>query len=517
MSGVIFYSAGIAFTLGIFIRSLYTLSFPTFYLFLLVSLTCAFVWRLKRGNRRSPLYILSVCLLCFALGLMRVDLSERTHSPLAELVGTSVTLDGVIIREPDVRERSQQLYVRTDEGETILALTDKFQNFAYGDRVEVTGELKVPEPFETDLGRVFDYRGYLRARGVNYMISFGHLTHISNGNGNVFMAALLSGKAIFMQTIEGIIPEPQVGLGEGLLLGVNRALGADLEQIFRRTGIIHIVVLSGYNVMLVAEAIMRLLSFVFRPRTRMVIGVVGISTFALLVGLSATVVRASIMAVLILVARATGRTYAITRALMLAGIAMLLINPYLLVFDPGFQLSFLATVGLIFLAPLIEKRLTLVPTKFQVREFLTATIATQLFVLPILIYSIGSFSIVSVVVNVLVLPTVPITMLLTFITGVFGLLLPSLGILCGYVAHLALSYIIVVATFFGSMSFAAIAIPAIPFWVVLVAYGGMGLTLFHFHTQKNIFYGNEYNNTDNLSDWTIEEEVDQVRQGLPFR
>jgi len=151
-----------------------------------------------------------------------------------------------------------------------------------------------------------------------------------------------------MRSIEAVIPEPQVGLAEGLLLGVKQALGDELEVVFRKTGIIHIVVLSGYNVMLVVIFITYVLSYVLPYRARVPFGILAIVCFAVLVGLSATVVRASIMASLILFARATGRTYAVMRALCFAGVIMVLINPYLLVYDVGFQLSFLATLGLIF-------------------------------------------------------------------------------------------------------------------------------------------------------------------------
>ena len=132
---------------------------------------------------------------------------------------------------------------------------------------------------------------------------------------------------------------------------MKRALGKDLEEVFRTVGIIHIVVLSGYNIMIVADAIMRVLALFFFPRTRLIIGVGTIALFAILVGLSATVVRASMMAALVLIARGTGRQYAVLRALAFAGTVMLLINPYLLVYDPVFQLSFLATLGLILLSP----------------------------------------------------------------------------------------------------------------------------------------------------------------------
>jgi competence protein ComEC len=324
-----------------------------------------------------------------------------------------------------------------------------------------------------------------------------------------------------MESLERAVTEPAAGLGEGLLLGVKRALGEDLEEAFRRAGIIHIVVLSGYNVMIVAEAIMRLLSFFFLPRTRMLIGVAGIVTFALLVGLSATVVRASIMAILVLIARATGRIYAIVRALMLAGAIMLIINPYLLAFDPGFQLSFLATLGLIFLAPLFERRFGLFPTTLQIREFVTATIATQIFVLPLLLYLIGEFSVVAVIVNVLVLPMVPVAMFLTFVTGVAGTFIAPLATVLGFAAYLSLEYIIALAEFFAALPLATFRVPAFPFSVVVLAYAGITYLIYIAVTQSKEPEMEMDDTVDDLADWTIVEEKDNgtvvTRDTLPFR
>lgn len=137
------------------------------------------------------------------------------------------------------------------------------------------------------------------------------------------------------------------------MLGVKESLGEGLEEDFVDTGLVHIVVLSGYNVTIIAEAIIRTLSFV-SVMAGIYIGGIAIAVFAIMTGAGATIIRASIMAILALIARATGRRYEITRALFIAGFLMILENPYILLYDISFQLSFLATVGLIYLSPVFE-------------------------------------------------------------------------------------------------------------------------------------------------------------------
>jgi len=249
---------------------------------------------------------------------------------------------------------------------------------------------------------------------------------------------------------------------------------------------------------------MTIFAYVLGLRGRLVFGLMAIAAFALLVGLSATVLRASIMASLILVARSTGRSYAVMRALIFAGLIMLAINPYLLVFDTGFQLSFVATAGLILLAPHLERVVAFVPSTIGIREFLVATLATQLFVMPLLLYQIGEFSVVSVLVNVLVLPMVPVAMLLTFLTGVVGFLSASLALPLAYATHLSLSYIIVVAEWFAGLPFSSYVVPPFPAWFMVLSYAALGYGVWWWH-QRSKLPALAMHDRDALAGWTIEE------------
>jgi competence protein ComEC len=508
MTGQIFYTVCIAFTSGIFLRSFFDMGVSGIIFLFLLALAFFTAGRLVEG-RDTSFSLLALIFLMLSLGAFRLDYVESRVPSLQSYIGVEVSLEGRVAREPEVRETNVHLYVKPDGVEEIVLVTaDRFGSelFRYGDRIVAHGTLEVPKAFETDGGRMFDYAGYLKARGVHTVLPFAEVEVVRRDDGSL-LSFIYKQKSFFMETVERAIPEPEAGLGEGILLGVKRALGEDLEKTFRETGIIHIVVLSGYNVMIVVQAIMHVLSYVFFPRTRMFIGIMAIVVFALLVGLSATVVRASIMATLLLVAHTTGRIYAVLRALMLAGIAMLMLNPYLLMHDSGFQLSFLATLGLILLSPPIEKRLTRIPETFGIRGFVTATLATQLFVLPLLLYHTGLFSVVSLFVNVLVLPMVPVAMLLTFLTGVLGIVSHTLGILAGFLAHASLAYIINVAELFGAIPLASLSVSAFPFWIVVLSYGvmagGIVRLLQNPGTKKA---------TNDYEGWTIVEEKEPISQ-----
>jgi competence protein ComEC len=495
------------FCLGIALGSLLGINLEAIVWLLLVSLTLMLLSRVERVNTTSCIAS-AVAILFLGLGCLRSEMAAQQfdQSALSASLNEMVTVEGVVVREPDYREYSVHLYVETKD-DLVLVTADRLLNISYGDEVRATGTLEAPSSFTTDLGRTFDYPNYLRARGVEYRIGFAEIEALRSGQGNPVIGWLLSAKETFVTSLDAMIPEPEVGLGKGLLLGIKSALGEDIETDFRRTGIIHIVVLSGYNVMLVVSFIMFCFSFFLPLRPRIVTGVLAITAFALIVGLSATVVRASIMAVLVLLAQALHRQYDVLRGLLVAGVIMVTINPYLLLYDIGFQLSFMATLGLIVIVPHFETNYVRHEGVFKLKDFFFATLATQIAVLPLLLYHIGEISLLAVVVNVLVLPIVPIAMFLTFLSGLFGLISGGLGLAVGFLAQLTLSCILVIAEVFGGLPFAAVAVPAFsPGWIV-VMYGAIGWVFWRWQKRDQ--------KADTLtSDWTIVDERELQSAGL---
>lgn len=492
------YLAVIAFAGGVLCRSFAAVSLPVAALVAVMGLAVAMGGRGRAGGPSAPaLLSLGLLIFIFALGLFRMEWASwsENNTFLEARLGEETIFTGVIAREPDERSVTTHLYVKTDHG-LILVTTPRGTEWKYGDLVEVTGEVERPESFETDLGRTFNYRGYLLAKGVAYMASFAEVRKIAEGKGNLVLAHIFRAKESFMEKLEAVIPEPEAGLSLGLLLGVKRALGEDLENAFRRAGIIHIVVLSGYNVMIVVAFILYVLGRIFDRRLAVLFGLSSIALFAVMVGLGATVIRASLMASLLLFMGLTGRVYLVLRGLFVAAGIMILWNPYSLAFDVGFQLSFLATLGLILFSPYLEEKLEVLPNTVGIREFVTATLATQLFVLPLLLYQMGEFSVVAVLVNVLVLPMVPVAMLLSFFTGVSGFIFSPLSAALAFAAYLSLTYIVTAAEWFSSLPIAAFTVPPFPFFLVPIGYALIVWFLW--------FLGRE---PDPLNGWQIKEEV----------
>ncbi|TSC69877.1 MAG: competence protein ComEC, partial [Parcubacteria group bacterium Gr01-1014_46] len=282
---------------------------------------------------------------------------------------------------------------------------------------------------------------------------------------------LFKTKKAFTTSISSVLPEPESSLLGGLLLGSKQSLGKEILSEFQRTGTSHVVVLSGYNIAIVAESIMNSLNFL--PKNiSFSFGAVGIILFTILSGAGASGTRAAIMVLVALFAKRSNRDYKAGRVLSFTIVLMLAPNPLLLIFDPSFQLSVLATIGLIFVSPILEPYFNGVTEKFGLREILATTIATQITVLPFLIYNTGVLSLVSLPVNILILSTIPLTMFLGFITGIFGLINFYLSVIPAFFTYGLLWYQLKIVHIGSSLSFGAILIPAFsPIFIILIYAG----------------------------------------------
>ena len=455
----------------------------------------------KEGERQTPIVVLmAVFLLASGLGMFRYDLAELkgTQTGLEPSVNKTVSLEGVIADEPDIREATTRYVLQTTpapvspskEGEKpgeakILLTVSHEPRFLYGDRVSVTGKLERPENFTDEKTlREVDYVSHLEKDGIYYEIFRPKVTLVAHGEGSPVVEKLFAFKNAFIQNINNLIPEPHAALLGGLVVGAKQSLGKELLDDFRLVGVIHIVVLSGYNITIIAVFIEWLLSRL-RKNMRLVCAAGVMMLFALMVGASATVIRATVMALLVLLARGTGRIYQVTRALLVAGVIMLLHNPKILVFDTSFQLSFLATLGLIYVSPLIEPRVQWVTERFHIREIVVATVATQAFVLPFLMYKTGLFSVVSLPVNLLILTAIPLTMLFGFLAGMAAFLSTLLAFPLALVAYALLAYELSVVEWFSKLPFASVSVPHFPLWLVVLWYGAYAALFFMWHRKQS--------------------------------
>lgn len=392
----------------------------------------------------------------------------------------TVKARGLILADPTSTESGQVLVVRVGKifvGEEVCAedisvrlKTKLYPRYSYGDRVTIEGKLNRPLNFSSDNGREFDFQGYLAKDDIYYEMKSARVDmDTSSDPVRDVTYWLYRVKHGFVMNLQQHLGEPHAALAAGLVVGEKSSLGKELLEDFRIVGLIHIIVLSGFNITIVAVAMRRVLSFL--PRVwGIVIGGAGIILFGILVGGGATVIRSCFMASIALIADLIRRDYNVVRALGLAALIMLIQNPLILLHDPSFQLSFLATLGLLLLAQPLESRLGWIPEKFGMRGTIATSFATQIFVSPFILWMMGQISIIGVIVNILVLPFIPITMLFVFLTGALGFVWSPLAMLAGWGAHMLLTYELFMVEHFARVPYAALTVPPFSFWWVMGFY-----------------------------------------------
>lgn len=419
---------------------------------------------MKAWTARNLVPLISILALIGA-GLYSIFAPVPAPAALTAAEGKYTSVEGVVGRDPDKRDTSTFLTI--DVGSVngvpsdgrVLMLASKYADVAYGDRVRAEGKLEVPSSFDTDTGRTFDYRHYLLAQGITHEMRFGKLTVLAHKEGNPVFAVLFSVKHFLTAGIERALPEPESALAGGLLLGDKRSLGDKITESFRRAGVVHIIVLSGYNVSVIISAVLYVALRFLSKRFALAFAALAVIAFAIMTGASETTVRAGAMALVALFAKATNRPADGVRILLMTAAGMAVWNPYLVLYDLSYQLSVLATLGLVLFSDPIAKRIPYVPDTLALREIVATTIATQLTVLPLLIFSIGQISLVSLFTNILVLPAIPLAMLASFVAGLAALGSYVLAFPATALAYATLHYIISVSVWAGNLPFSAVQVP----------------------------------------------------------
>lgn len=454
--------------------------------------------------KRKTVILCGFFVLLFLFGAWReMNVLHFTPKYFDALAGKTATIRGNITEEPIQKEKTQEIIITPfiingnvlSGANTILITARKYPVYHYGDTVEIQGVLKKPENFSEG----FDYENYLARQDIYYLMPYPLITLESEHKGNRFFESLLSIKSSFSEHINRAIPEPESSFMAGLNLGERRTMPQKLLDEFSVTGTTHIIALSGYNITIVADSLMKTLGFLWVPfGISFYVAVFGIILFTAVTGMSASAVRAAIMGVLVLVARKESRVYQIKNAIVCAAALMIWQNPRIVRFDISFQLSFLAALGLVFVSPRIdrfaEKLKSKIRDRFQqkgseripfdyekakrekksvVREIAVATLSAQFMVLPILVLNFGKVSLISPVANLFILPFIPATMFFGFVTGVAGFFSGTLASVFGFASSLFLRYELWVIHIASVVPFASVAFPNISWVLVFLFYGGV--------------------------------------------
>ena len=444
-------------------------------IFFALSLSCFALIFYFSKNKKT--YIILIFFAVFFFGCWRysVDLPKNYPDRIWYYNGEEHKIIGVITKEPDVRQTSQKLEIKVktlddkikDIKGKILVSVDLYPIFEYGDELEFICVLRAPEKYQG-----FSYDRYL-ARYDIYSVCYYPkiLSHSNVSEKNIaekFYKNIYSFKNKVRLLINSSLNKDESDFARAIILGDKRALSDEARENFSQSGLSHIAVISGLHISIIVALLMFFLIWIGLNRnSAFYASGFFLFLYIILIGAPASATRAGLMGFLLLLSLKIGRLNKIANSLLLAATILLLINPRLLRDDIGFQLSFLAVLGIIYIYPKIKRILEKFFKKFK-SDFFTqgalwvqstfcvfiinticVTLSAQIITAPILLYNFGAVSLIAPVSNILVLWLLPFLIVLLLAAIVLGLIFPLLATIFFLPAGLILKYILFIAKKFS--------------------------------------------------------------------
>jgi competence protein ComEC len=452
---------------GIILASLVAL--PTLAWFGLAFLAMLVAILLRLVHRRWTFAILLLPGFLF-LGAVRYQMAQPPLVPMPNLIAyynetpQRVYVTGILAEPPDIRDTYMNLRIDVRKVDTgagdqdvsgiLLVRLTKEYAVVYGDHVRVRGFVQIPPENEE-----FSYRDYLAMQGIHSTLSAYSVTILPGPEINPLWAFMYNIKASMLEHVYQLFPSPEASLLAGILLGEDNNMPSAVQQAFKNTGTAHIIAISGFNIAIIAGIFVTLFNRFFGKNLGAVFAILSIIFYTLLVGASASVVRAAIMGTLSIIASQFGRRNLALTALAASALVMAMFNPFVL-WDIGFQLSFAATLGLVLYAQPMQNAVAAFLAHYfpassidkfigPFSDYFLLTLAAQVTTLPITSYHFNRVSLVSLIANPVVLPPQPAVMVLGGLAVLLSHLYMPLGQVLAWVAWPFAAYTIRMVEFFN--------------------------------------------------------------------
>lgn len=344
-----------------------------------------------------------------------------------------------LLSEPAITIFNQKISLETQRGSLQIILS-KYPEYHYGDSIKITGS--IISKASTQKGRV------LSKKKIVPTVYYPHITLVKNDTILLKLASSFRQNVILL--FQKNISSSHSALLLGIVFGIKEPMDKSFTDSLRIAGVFHVIAASGMNVTMVSAFLGLFFSLFLHRKIALFVTILLILFYAIVSGLQASILRASIMGILVLAAQILGRQTFPVFGLCIAGYGMLLVNPSTL-FDVGFQLSFASSFGLLFILPQFRRsnRISTLMTKSIVGEDLASTLSAQIATLPILLSTFGSYSPFSIIANTLVLWTVPILMIFGGLAAVIGILFEPIGRMLLYFCLPFLWYFEFIISWFG--------------------------------------------------------------------
>lgn len=454
---LLFCLAGIT---GIFFTSFYAISFFYVYLLFLAAILLAVFYFLS-VEKKQALIISAIFLLGFGLSVWRFYLSLPGTNSVLILNESQFNVQGHIQQAPLSKLNKQTFVIdqiviggKKYSGK-ILVTTDLYPEYKINQRLKFSCTLKTPGQIED-----FDYGKYLANQGIYKLCYYPRIEILaSESNWLTNMTGFFAQtRTAEVKLVNDFVPSPIAGLLSAMLLGDRSELDQGLLDKFSQAGVVHVISISGTHITLLSGIIFFILLFLGFSRAKSFWFITLFLFFYLwLIGFNAPAIRSAVMGLIMLYGLKEGRLSSAGRAVIIAAWFLLLLNPRLLVFDVGFELSFLSTLGLVYFSPYISTVSKKILPWSGIRSVTAMTLAAQIATWPLVSYYFGLISLVAPVSNLLILSVPAVTIFM--VSGIIFLVLATCGLggsfifLCVLPIWLTGSYIIKISFWCAQIPF----------------------------------------------------------------
>jgi len=430
----------VAFCLGIMSEAPFKIPFFILYLFTFMSLVPCIIF--LKQNTKFNIFILCAAFFLGATVLRNSQILPNCH--IARLVpykSDSFSLVGVIDNDPIYQGKKVSFFLKAEKlgiNETWLKTCGKVlvnvfgeNNFSYGDRLFLRGKLY--RPFSFSKGE-FNYRNYLRHQGIYLILSVKNgsmVKQLDKNVGNPVKSFAFRIRHKMRHVIVKNLSSFSTGILNAIILGERQNLSAHTRDILVYSGTVHIIAISGLHLGIVAFMILLILKIIKIPRKpRYILTILLLVFYCLLTGANTPVMRATIMAAMLLFSYFLEREGNIYNSLSFAALIILMVNPWQL-FEISFQLSFLSVVSIVWLSPKIKsmfpEKLNKIPWIRLLTSLFSVSFAAWLGLLPLIAYYFGILSPITILANMIVVPYMTIIVASGFSFALIGILMPPLA------------------------------------------------------------------------------------------
>ena len=411
--------------------------------------------------------------LSILFGQFVISHTLEKNSEFLDYVNSKSSFTG-IVSDISISQSSQNFILNIEENKDyrIKVITSLYPKYKAGDYVEIEGKISSQDiilPNVVDYAKSLDISNINQLHKIDGLIAFPKININKEKYSDSIFFKLENLKNTFVTILQQNSEIQSAALAAGTTLGDASLFSNEELKNFRISGLSHIIVLSGFNITILIFISMYLFSILkIRLKFRILLSIIFIIFFIIFVGATPSIVRAAVMGGVSLFASFYGSRYIAKQALFLSVFFMILINPYIAIYDISFHLSFLATFAILYLLPIFdnynffkkrEEKILKIKNTFlknllkDLFEIFKVTLAVQVFVTPYIIFTFGKVSLFGLIANILVIPIVPIIMLLTIFIILFSFVFSPLAHLFGYIAVLFSRYIFLIVESFSTSGF----------------------------------------------------------------